>query len=220
MAEQTCAPPRLPDLVLPELEPYERGELEPEGDYDTQEFIGSDFAAGDGRGARFLECALRDVGLDEARLGDARLLSCVLEQVRGVGTQLAGAQLRDVELIQARLGGVQLHAATLERVRVVGGKIDFLNLRQSKLQDVTFEGCVLLEPDFAGATLRRVSFVDCDLRQASFSQATLKDVDFRGASTLDIADGFDRLAGAVVTTTQLLDLAPALAARLGIIVTP
>lgn len=220
MTKSDCASPRLPDLVLPELDPYEGGALEREGDYDSLEFDEVELTGQDGRGARFLECALRDVGLDEARLGHARLLSCRLERVRGVGTQLPGAQLRDVEMDQVRLGGVQLHGATLERVRIVGSKIDYLNLRQAKLRDVVFENCVLREPDFAGAALRRVSFVGCELRGAGFAQAGLRDVDFRGAASLDLSDGFDRLAGCVVTPTQLLDLAPALAARLGITVLP
>ncbi|MEY7980220.1 pentapeptide repeat-containing protein, partial [Streptomyces pilosus] len=41
-------------------------------------------------------------------------------------------------------------------------------------------------------------------------------VDLRGAAALEIARGVDRLSGAVVSTAQLLDLAPVLAAELGI----
>ncbi|MCK1795296.1 pentapeptide repeat-containing protein [Streptomyces sp. XM4193] len=220
MTAKICKPPFSPDAVLPALEEFSGSGLEPEGDYDALEFSGVDLAGEDGRGARFLECALREVSLDEALLKNARFLSGVWERVRGVGVQLAGAQLRDVELLEARLGGVQLHGAVLERVRVVGGKFDYLNLRQAKLRDVSFEGCVLVEPDLAGAELQRVSFHDCELRQANLAQATLRDVDFRGAARLEISDGFDRLAGAVVTPGQLLDLAPALAARLGLVVAP
>lgn len=42
------------------------------------------------------------------------------------------------------------------------------------------------------------------------------DVDLRAAAELDIARGVDRLAGAVISTAQLLDLAPVLAAALGV----
>jgi uncharacterized protein YjbI with pentapeptide repeats len=99
---------------------------------------------------------------------------------------------------------------------VRGGKIDFLNLRQARLRDVVFESCVLVEPDFGGARLERVEFVDCALRAADFTAATLTDVDLRGAAELDIAAGVDRLAGAVISAAQLLDLAPVLAGQLGI----
>ncbi len=165
-----------------------------------------------------MDCALRECALDETRLPRARLLDSVLDGVRGVGTDLAGATLRDVELTDARLGGTQLHGAALERVRVRGGKIDFLNLRAAVLKDVVFEGCVLVEPDFAGARLERVEFADCTVKGVDLSGAVLKDVDLRQAASLEIARGVDRLSGAVISTAQLLDLAPSLAGELGITV--
>ncbi|GGR02301.1 hypothetical protein GCM10010261_55580 [Streptomyces pilosus] len=207
---------RRPELRLPAPERFEGGRLEPDGDYDGLEFREEDLTGQDGGGARFLDCALRGCALDGTRLSRARLLDSVLAGVRGVGTDLAEATLRDVELTDARLGGTQLHGAVLERVLVRGGKIDFLNLRGARLKDVVFEGCVLVEPDFGGARLERVEFVDCALKGADLSGATLKDVDLRGAAALEIARGVDRLSGAVVSTAQLLDLAPVLAAELGI----
>ncbi|MEZ3177153.1 pentapeptide repeat-containing protein [Streptomyces pimonensis] len=207
---------RRPELRLPALERYEGGGLEPDGDYDGVEFRAADFAGQDGGGARFMDCALTGCALDGTRLSRARVLDSVLAGVRGVGTRLAEATLRDVELTDARLGGTQLHGAVLERVLVRGGKIDFLNLRSARLKDVVFEGCVLVEPDFGGALLERVEFVDCALKDADLSGATLKDVDLRGAAPLGIARGVGRLSGAVISTAQLLDLAPVLAGELGI----
>lgn len=208
--------PRRPEVRLPVLERFGAGALEPDGDYDGLEFAEADLAGQDGAGSRFLDCALRGCALDRTRLTRVRVLDSVLAGVRGVGTDLAEATLRDVELTDARLGGTQLHGAQLERVLVRGGKIDFLNLRAARLRDVVFEGCVLVEPDFGGARLERVAFVDCALKDADFGGATLTDVDLRGAAPLEIARGVDRLAGAVISTGQLLDLAPVLATQLGI----
>ncbi|MEU5094110.1 pentapeptide repeat-containing protein [Streptomyces sp. NPDC020996] len=207
---------RRPELRLPPLRPYDDGGLEPDGDYDGLEFGRADLAGQDGGGARFLDCALTGCALDGTRLRHARLLDSVLTAPRGVGTDLAEATLRDVELIDARLGGTQLHGAVLERVVVRGGKIDYLNLRGAKLKDVVFEGCVLVEPDLYGARLERVEFVDCVLKEADLTAAVLKDVDLRAAAAVGIARGVDRLAGAVISPAQLLDLAPVLAAQLGI----
>ncbi|MBZ6105928.1 pentapeptide repeat-containing protein [Streptomyces olivaceus] len=207
---------RRPELRLPPLTPYEDGGLEPDGDYDALEFRETDLSGQDAAGARFMDCALTGCALDGASLPRARLLDSVLTGVRGVGTDLAEATLRDVELHDARLGGTQLHGAVLERVLVRGGKIDYLNLRRSRLKDVVFEGCVLVEPDFGGARLERVAFVDCALRQADLSAAVLTDVDLRGAAPLELSRGVDRLSGAVISPPQLLDLAPVLAAELGL----
>lgn len=205
---------RRPEVRLPPLVPYE-GELEPDGDHDGQEFGGLDLADQEGPGSRFIDCALRECGLDRTDLGRARFIDCVLDGIRGVGTDL-GASLRDVEVLDARLGGVQLHGAVFERVLIRGGKIDYLNLRRAKLKDVVFEGCVLAEPDFGGAELERVEFRDCVLKDADLSGVRMKDVDLRTVAELGIARGIDRLAGAVISTAQLLDLAPAFAAQIGV----
>ncbi|QFR94241.1 pentapeptide repeat-containing protein [Streptomyces tsukubensis] len=211
-----------PEVRLPPLTPFGVGAtaggggLEPDGDYDGVEFHGLDLAGQDGGGARFLDCAVRDCALTETRLSAARFIDSVLDSVRGVGTDLGAAVLRDVEIKEPRLGGVQLHGATLERVVISGGKIDYLNLRQSRVKDVVFENCVLVEPDFSGATLERVEFVNCALKGVDFDRATMKDVDLRGASELDISRGIDRLAGTVISPSQLVDLAPAFAAQTGV----
>ncbi|TPQ19309.1 pentapeptide repeat-containing protein [Streptomyces sporangiiformans] len=207
---------RRPEVRLPPLVAFEGGELEPDGDYDGLEFREADFVGQDGGGARFMDCALTGCALDETRLHRARLLDSVLTGMRGVGTDLGEATLRDVEMVDARLGGVQLHGSALERVVIRGGKIDYLNLRKARLKDVVFEGCVLVEPDFGGARLERVEFVDCVLKGADFSAVTLVDVDLRAAAEVDIARGVDRLAGAVISPAQLLDLAPVLAAAMGV----
>ncbi|WP_078856626.1 pentapeptide repeat-containing protein [Streptomyces sp. NBRC 109706] len=214
--------PRRPSLALPE-EPIPFDASAPFGaeeDYDGVEFVSGDFTGADAGGASLLDCALRGCVLDGVRLKGARLLDSLLQEVRGVGLDLMDAELRDVEISDARLGGAQCGGATFTRVLLRGGKMDYLNLRQARLVDVTFEGCVLVEPDFGGATLERVSFDDCELRGADFSSATLRDVDLRGVSSLDITRGAGRLAGAVVTPTQLLELAPVLAAELGLHVAP
>ncbi|BBC95227.1 pentapeptide repeat-containing protein [Streptomyces rochei] len=207
---------RRPELRLPPLEPWAGDGLEPDGDYDGLEFADADLTGQDAAGARFMDCALRGCAVDGTKLRHARVLDTALTGFRGVGTDLSEATLRDVELTDPRLGGTQLHGAVLERVVVRGGKIDYLNLRMARLRDVVFESCVLVEPDFGGARLERVEFVDCALKGADFTGATLKDVDLRGAAPLEIARGLDRLSGAVIGTGQLLDLAPVLAAALGI----
>ncbi|MFC0599962.1 pentapeptide repeat-containing protein [Streptomyces palmae] len=211
---------RRPEVVLPPLRAFDGPGLEPEGDYDGLEFADLDLGGQHGPGARFLDCALRRAGLDEAGLSRARFIDSVLVEVRGVGADLSGATLRDVELRDARLGGIQLHGARLERVLVRGGKLDYLNLRSAALRDVVFEDCVLVEPDFGGAHLERVAFPGCELRGADFSGARMSGADLREAARVDIARGVDALAGALITPDQLLELAPVFAAHLGVRVEP
>ncbi|MDQ0794825.1 pentapeptide repeat-containing protein [Streptomyces sp. B1I3] len=207
---------RRPEVRLPPLVAYEGEGLEPDGDYDGVRFEEVDLADASGPGARFMDCELRGCVLDRAELVRARFVDSVLTGVRGVGTDLAEASLRDVEIVDARLGGAQLHGAVLERVLVRGGKIDYLNLRRARLKDVVFEGCVLSEADFGDAQLVRVEFRDCVLRRADFSAARMESVDLRAVAELDIARGVERLAGAVISPSQLMELAPAFAAQIGV----
>jgi uncharacterized protein YjbI with pentapeptide repeats len=207
---------RRPEVRPAVVEPWAGPRLEPDGAYDGLEFRDADLAGHDGGGARFMDCVLAGCALDETRLRHARILDSVLDAPRGVGTDLADATLRDVEMRDARLGGTQAHGAVLERVLIRGGKLDYLNLRTARLKDVVFDNCVLVEPDFGGARLERVEFVGCVLKDADLTAVTLADVDLRGAAELSIARGLDRLSGAVISTAQLMDLAPAFAAELGI----
>ncbi|MEV3950561.1 pentapeptide repeat-containing protein [Streptomyces halstedii] len=215
-AKGAVAVARRPEIRLPPLVGFEGEGLEPDGDYDGVRFEEVDLADEAGPGARFMDCELRGCALDRTELPRARFLDSLLTDVRGVGTNLAGASLRDVEIVDARLGGTQLHGAVLERVVVRGGKIDYLNLRTARLKDVVFEGCVLSEPDFGEAQLTRVEFRDCVVRRADFNAVRMESVDLRTVAELDIARGVDRLAGAVISPTQLMELAPAFAAQIGV----
>ncbi|MFE9659316.1 pentapeptide repeat-containing protein [Streptomyces sp. NPDC005955] len=205
-----------PTVNLPALVPFRGAGWEPDGDYDGVEFTDLDCSGQDGGGAHFLDCRLSGVTLNETRLTRARIVDTVLSGARGVGTDLAEATLRDAEVVDARLGGVQLHGAHLERVVVRGGKIDYLNLRQARLKDVVFESVVLVEPDFGGATLERVEFHDCVLKGVDFGGARMRDVDLRGADQLEITRGVEGLRGAVISPSQLLDLAWLFAGELGV----
>ena len=90
-----------------------------------------------------------------------------------------------------------------------------MNFRGATLTDLTFGNCLLRDVDFAGATLTRTRFPGSALTRADFPRATLEKVHLRGAE-LDITAGFESLRGAIMTTAQFLELAPALARQLGI----
>ncbi len=93
--------------------------------------------------------------------------------------------------------------------------LDAVNLRGAVLEDVTFEDCVLRDVDLGGARLSRVRFAGCRIERLDLSSATLSRVDLRGAQ-FTLARGYDRLGGAILDIGQVLELAPALAAQLGI----
>ena len=60
-------------------------------------------------------------------------------------------------------------------------------------------------------------FKHCDLSQANFSQAKVEKLDFR-TSTITTISGLSDLAGAQISTDQLIYLAPSMATTIGLVV--
>jgi uncharacterized protein YjbI with pentapeptide repeats len=101
-------------------------------------------------------------------------------------------------------------------VRFEGCKIEFLNLRGATLADVHLVDCQLVEPDLAEATLSQVSFEGSRLVSPEFGRARMTDVDLSAADLVG-PRGLAGLRGATISALQLIDLASAMAAELGIV---
>jgi uncharacterized protein YjbI with pentapeptide repeats len=112
---------------------------------------------------------------------------------------------------------VDLSGSYLKQVTVRGAGWDSVNLRGARLERVVFEDCRLRDLDLGTARLSQVRFPGCRFERLDLTKAELSKVDLRGAQ-LSIERGYDRLGGAVIDPGQLSDLAPALAAHLGLTV--
>ena len=166
-------------------------------------------------GATFLDCRLSSAVLADADLARTSWRGGALAGVRFVAGRLTRSSWRDTVLDDCALAGCELYGAVLRGVTIRRGALDAVNLRGATLQDVLVEDTVLRDVDLGGATLTRVRFPGCRIERLDLTKATLAEVDLRGAE-VDIARGFDRLAGTVVDVGQLMALAPALAAHLGL----
>jgi uncharacterized protein YjbI with pentapeptide repeats len=203
----------------PYLRRHDAGEpLTPDGNYTEVHFDGLEIERSEATSAKFIEAAFTGVTLAEVGLERARFSDVWLSRNRWVGVRIVDGEWLDVSMLDSSLAGVQAYSSRLRRVTFRGCKIDTLNLRGATLIDVVFEDCELNELDCAGASLTGVTFPGSAIRNARFSQITCRKVDFRGARELDVADGADSLRGAVIDERQLMELGPALASALGILV--
>ena len=218
-ASRKPAPATRRRFALPPLTTFDGDALEPERDYDRLDLADLDLANADASDARFLESRIARCRLDGAVLRRVSIAESLLAEVHATTIDLTDSTWRDSEIAGGRLGAVTLAGATLSGVRVLGSKLGFVGLAGADLADVVFERCEIGSLDARGATLRSVSFVDCGLDELNVSGATLERVDLSGAR-LRLLVGVDRLRGAILGTQQLLDLAPLLAAELGIEVRP
>jgi uncharacterized protein YjbI with pentapeptide repeats len=212
-------PMTLPDLAdLPfadALVPHE-GELDGSS-YDTVLFERADFEEPHALGARFLECAFRQVSITEGRLSRCGLRDVWARDLRLTGTDLAESHWLEVTMISSSLAGAQIFGSELRRVVFSGCKLDSVNYRQSKLTDVVFENCVLRDVDFAGAKLTRCSFRGCELTRVDLTKVTMDQTDLRDAQLGLIIDT-ESLRGAIISSGQLAIVAPVLALTLGIVI--
>jgi uncharacterized protein YjbI with pentapeptide repeats len=114
-----------------------------------------------------------------------------------------------------RLGAMTLPGATWTGIRLEGIKLGFVNLAGAQLEDVVFEECEIGSLDARSAQLRSVAFVECTVGELNMAEATLSKLDLSGARLRALV-GIESLRGAIVSHEQLIDLAPLLAAQLGV----
>jgi uncharacterized protein YjbI with pentapeptide repeats len=209
--------PELADLPYAAHLTTHAGELISDGDYDTALFERLDLDAPDAPNAKFLECAFSKVSMAGGRLQRSRLRDVWMRDVRLTGTSLVESSWQDVTIQSSAFAGAQVYGADLRRITFSGCKLDSVNFRGSSLTAVTFDRCVLRDVDFGGATLTGCAFAGSELSRTDFTKAHLEGTDLRGAELGIVVDP-DSLRGAIISTAQLVMLAPALAECMGVVV--
>lgn len=208
-----AAPER--QFSLPDLTGFDGDRLEARHDYDAIDFVDCDFTGQDAGDARFMECRLEGCCLDGLSMRRVRFLGSLLAEVHGATVDLSDSTWRDARVSGGRLGALTLAGASWTGIRLRGSKIGFMNLGGARLEDVVFEGCEIDSLDARAAQLHSVAFVDCSINELNVTEATLSKVDLSGARLRSLV-GVDNLRGAIISHEQLLDLAPVLAAQLGL----
>ncbi|HTE57268.1 MAG TPA: pentapeptide repeat-containing protein [Verrucomicrobiae bacterium] len=163
------------------------------------------------------EVKATSTGFVEAKLERAAFIDCIFSKCDFTASKLPDASWQRTVLLAARASGVQLQNSTLKEITFDGCKLDLANFRFAKLKNVHFKDCDLTEADFYAAELHNVEFENCNLDRVEFSSSKLKKVDLRSSDILAIR-GVDSLGGAIIDSSQLMALAPALAAHHKIVV--
>ena len=207
--------PRFSALALPELRGVDLAEVAAGDAMDAVRLHAQDVAELDWAGTTFRGCevalvGVRTLGLDRARLLETRLRDPDVTILRS-----RDSLWRGVEIVGGRLAALELAGATWDGVSVSGTRLGYVNLREASLADVALSGCRVETLDLGGAAARRVSLDGCTVDELLLTRATLRDVDLRGARIARI-EGTAHLAGTTISAEQLLDVAPYLAAELGI----
>jgi uncharacterized protein YjbI with pentapeptide repeats len=179
--------------------------------------------------------SFRDVRVDALDLESAELTLCRLDGVRTPDASLryahvsesawngwdvpilrtARASWRDLTIEGTRSGSVEAYESTWNGVHFVNCRLGFVNLRGSHLQDVAFTDCTIDELDLGQSRITRFAASGTRISHLVVEQSTLQHVDLRGAELEGLA-GLSALRGATISSLQLQQLAPLLAADRGI----
>lgn len=189
--------------------------LRPEFVHEDIKVTGGSFVTTEAGSGRVSHALLSNVDLRESRLRGVRLVDVKASSLEASSGDWRGSHLRRVLLSGCRLTGLVLSEAKLEDVTFRGCKLDYANLRFAELTRVTFEDCVLVDTDCQGMRCEESRFTGCRMHGTDFSKAELDGADLRG-SDLRLTGGVEALRGAVVSTSQVIDLAIPLAAAAGI----
>lgn len=208
-------PPETVRFTLPELTERTAAEITEGQHHEQCHAVDLDLSGRDLRRTTFTESELVRVRLDGADLQGVHLAECRLSQLDAATFTSPRSSWRDVVLTGSRLGAVESYESTWRSLLVTDSKLGYVNARGSAWTDVTFRGCTVDELDLANARLSRVRLQDCRVRSLRVPAATLVDVDLREARIEEI-EGLAGLSGAWVSEHQLTELAPLLAAHLGI----
>lgn len=216
--QQQPARPVTDPVVLDDLTPGTVDDLVPGADLDGVEITDVRLDRVELRGARADGSRLDGLRADEADLRNLTLTEVVLSRMDVPVVQGVRTRWRDVEVRDARIGSGELYESSWQSVRFVGCKLGFVNLRGATLRDVVLTDCTVDELDLVQASATRVAFERTRVRRLDVQASTLHDVDLRGAELSELV-GTDALRGTTITADQLAQLAPLLAANLGIDVT-
>jgi uncharacterized protein YjbI with pentapeptide repeats len=204
--------------VVPELQLVDLAEAEAlvAGARNELLHVTGDLAAGRNlAGTTFLEVHWDDAVLAGTDLTEARFVETRFSGLDEARLNAPTSAWREAELVASRIGAAELDGADLHAVLIADCRIGYLNLRQSTCRDLLVRDSQVDDLDLAGASVERARFERCRIGHLMLGSARLSGVDLRG-SRVDRFSSVAGLAGAAIDAEQLVQLAPALAAHLGI----
>lgn len=209
------APPRVP-LAEPSTAHHVLGweEMGLGGEFDGARLEGNTGPL-DLSDVTFRDCVVARADLSGADLTRSRWEASLLSGVFADELRAGKSAWRNVALQQSRVGAMDLVDAKLQAVRISGAKLGRIDLRRAIVTDLLIEDAVVEELDLDEARATRICFSDVRIGRLSVHGCVLKDVDLRGAQLGGVGP-VTGLRGATITEWQLQELAPALAADLGL----
>lgn len=152
---------------------------------------------------------------DAVDLTGATLIDVDLTGVRIASLKMRDASIRRVRISGGRIGTLDLSSARIDELLLSDVRIDYLNLGAAKATDIEIRDCGIRTLDMPQAELTRVGFTGSRSDEVDTRAMRARHVDLRGLDASAFLDA-NSLRGTTLTGFQVQQLAPLLAAGIGI----
>lgn len=140
---------------------------------------------------------------------DVRFENCDLSNI-----SFAESALFRVEFISCKLVGTNLAETVLNHLTLKDCNARYINLSMSKINQARFSVCDLRNSDINDCKLTSIAFENCELIEAEFSHTPLKGIDLSDSHIEGIHINLPDVRGAIVNTSQALNLTSLLGIRI------
>ncbi|MBN2086660.1 MAG: pentapeptide repeat-containing protein [Anaerolineales bacterium] len=181
--------------------------LQDDGEYSALELSGCRWTGQSAARPVFETMVFRKAVLGPSRLAKPRLADCHLENSDLSGIVWEQARFRRVEFLECRIIGAQLLESDYEDVLFRNCILERAVISSAKFRAARFSKCKLREASFEYTDLSGVVFEDCDLTRADLRRAKLAGADLRGSQLDGVQAGPEEFSGAIVDSTQALQIA-------------
>lgn len=165
--------------------------------------------------ATITECAIDAASVDRLDLTGATLVDIEIADLRATTIAARGSRLRRVRVSGGRIGTLDLGNADVDEVELRGIRIDYLALAGARIQDLLVADCTIGTLDLPQAIVSRAAFTETRADDVDTRAMRAKDLDLRGLEAVSFLDAAS-LREATLSPRQIENLAPAMAAALGI----
>lgn len=152
---------------------------------------------------------------DSVDLTGATLIDVDMTGVRIASLRMRDAGVRRVRIGGGRIGTLDLSSARIDELELRDVRIDYLNLGGVRATDIEITACSIRTIDMPQAELTRVRFTDTRSDEVDSRGMRATHVDLRGLDASAFLDA-NSLRGTTLTGFQVQQLAPVLAASIGI----
>lgn len=152
---------------------------------------------------------------DSIDLVGATILDVDMADVRVASLSMRNAGIRRLRITGGRIGTLDLSGTRIDELELRDLRVDYLNLGGAKGTDILIADSTIRTLDMPQAQLVRVRFDACRSDEVDPRGLRATDVDLRGLDAVAFVDA-NGLRGTTLTTFQVQQLAPTMAAGVGI----